>query len=95
VLIVLDGKSSHVSDTDIMDFENENDIVLLCLHRHSTDNLQPLDKSVFKSLKHCFHEACQTYMISNEQRKITRLQFKKLLSKAWEVRYHQEWRIGV
>jgi hypothetical protein len=49
VLIILDGNSSHVSDIDILDFANENDIVLLCLHSHSTHNLQPLDKC-FSSL---------------------------------------------
>jgi hypothetical protein len=30
VLTVLDGNSSHVSDIDVLDFANENDIVLLC-----------------------------------------------------------------
>jgi hypothetical protein len=79
VLIVLNGKSSHINGIDILDFANENDIVLLCLPSHSTHNLQPLNKSFFKSLKHNFHEACQTWMM----RKITRLQFGQLLSKAW------------
>jgi hypothetical protein len=35
------------------------------------------------SLNHYFHEASQTCMMSNEQRKIPRLQFGQLLSKAW------------
>jgi hypothetical protein len=83
VLIVLDGHSSHVSDIDILDFANENDIVLLCLPSHSTHYLQPLDRSFFKSLKHYFLEACQTWITSNEQRKIIRLQSGQLLSKAW------------
>jgi hypothetical protein len=83
VLIVLDGHSSHVSDTDILDFKNKNNIVLLCLLSHSTHNLQPLDRSFFKSLKHHFHEAYQTWIVSNEQRKITRLQFGQLLAEAW------------
>jgi hypothetical protein len=51
VLILLDGHSSHVSDIDILDFANENDVVLLCLSTHSTHNLQPLDKRFSKSLK--------------------------------------------
>jgi hypothetical protein len=50
VLNVLDGNSSHVNDNDILDFANENYIVLLCLPSHSTNNLQPLDKSFFLSL---------------------------------------------
>jgi hypothetical protein len=60
VPIVLDGRSSHVSDTEILDFENEKYIVLLCLPNHSTNYLQQLDRSFFKYLKHYFHEACQT-----------------------------------
>jgi hypothetical protein len=47
VLIFLDGNSSHFTDIDILDFANEYDIVLLCLHSHSTHNIQPLDKSFF------------------------------------------------
>jgi hypothetical protein len=39
VLIVLDGHSSHVSDNEILDFANENNIVLLCLPSHSTHYL--------------------------------------------------------
>jgi hypothetical protein len=48
VPIVLDGNSSHVSDMDILDLTNENDIVLLCLPSYSIHNLQ-LDKA-FSSL---------------------------------------------
>jgi hypothetical protein len=51
VLIVLDGHWSHVSDNEIVDFGNENYIVLLCLRGHSSYYLQPLDRSFFKSLK--------------------------------------------
>jgi hypothetical protein len=36
VLIVLDEHSSHVNDTDILDFANEKYIVLLRLPSHST-----------------------------------------------------------
>jgi hypothetical protein len=52
----------------------------LCLPSHSTHYLQPLDRSLFKYLKHYFHEACQTCVMSNEQRKITRLKFGQILS---------------
>jgi hypothetical protein len=45
VLIVLAGHSSHVSDTEIVDLGHENDMVLLCLHSHSTHYLQPLDRT--------------------------------------------------
>jgi hypothetical protein len=51
VLIVLDGNSSHVSDVDILDFANENDIVLLCSPCHSAQNLQPLDTTSMKLVK--------------------------------------------
>jgi hypothetical protein len=56
VLFFLVGHSSHVSDTDIMEFANESDIVLLCLPSHSTYYLQPFDRSffqVFKALLPC------------------------------------------
>jgi hypothetical protein len=84
VFIVLGGNSSHVSDIDILGFVNENDIVILCLPRHSTPYLQPLDRSFFKSLKLNFHEACQTWIMSKETQKIIRLHFG-LLAKAWRT----------
>jgi hypothetical protein len=65
----------------MFEFAMKNNIVL-CLPSHSTHYLQPLDRSFFKPLKTYFYQACQNWILINEKRKITRLQFGKLLCRA-------------
>ena len=42
---------------DVIDVCRENDVILFCLPPHTTHALQPLDVSVFKSLKDSFAKA--------------------------------------
>ncbi|KAI4459542.1 dde superfamily endonuclease [Holotrichia oblita] len=79
-----DGHSSHCSDTEMLEYCPENDIILVCLPSHTTQFLQPLDRCVFKSLKLHYYNACNLYIKNNPGRKITRLQFGKLLAAAWK-----------
>ena len=51
VLLILDGHSSHCSDVAVRDYAHANDIVFMCLSSHTTQYLQPLDRSLFKPLK--------------------------------------------
>jgi hypothetical protein len=48
---------------------------------HSLDSLLTAARQKLFPLKHYLHEASQTWMMSNEQRKITRLQFGQLATK--------------
>ena len=50
VLLFTDGHKSHIN-LDVVDLCRQNDIILFCLPPHTTHALQPLDVSVFKSLK--------------------------------------------
>lgn len=50
---------------------------------HTSHYLQPLDRSVFKSLKTHFYEQCRLWMKPNPGRRITRLSFGALLNRAW------------
>lgn len=83
VLLILDGHGSHCSSVEALTYADENDIILLCLPPHTTHYLQPLDRSFFKSLKAAFYQACDTWVKSNVDRKIGRLQFGRLLGVAW------------
>ena len=49
-LLILDGHSSHMS-IDCLKYSQEHNIVMLCLPAHCTHFLQPLDRTVYKSLK--------------------------------------------
>ncbi len=49
-LLIVDGHASHLS-TEFITFTQANKIICLCLPSYLTDLLQPLDISVFGSLK--------------------------------------------
>ncbi|KAK9712679.1 hypothetical protein QE152_g24760 [Popillia japonica] len=57
--------------------------ILLCLPPHTTHYLQPLDRSFFKSLKGSFYQACDTWVKSNVEGRISWLQFGRLIGVAW------------
>ncbi|CAG4974913.1 unnamed protein product [Colias eurytheme] len=83
VVLLLDGHSTHCKSVEMLEYANENDIILLSMPSHTSHYLQPLDRSVFKSLKHHFYEQCRLWLIHNPGRRISRLSFGALLSKAW------------
>lgn len=83
VLLVVDGHTSHTNSVEVLEFCEENNIVLLCLPSHTTHYLQPLDRSFFKSLKSYYYASCNNFIKSNPTRKLTRFQFGKLLGSAW------------
>ena len=83
VLLILDGHSSHCLDVTVLDFAEKNSVSLLCLPSHTTQYLQPLDRSFFKPLKTFWQHALNNWMHSNPVRKITPLLFGSLLSSSW------------
>lgn len=83
VLLILDGHSSHCSSTEMLEFAEKENILLLCLPSDSTHFLQPLDRSFFKSLKGHYYETCKNFTKRNPTRRLNRLIFGKLLSEAW------------
>ena len=54
-----------------------------CLPPHTIHKSQPLDISVFQSLKQNWQAVCHTYMQSNPTMTITKYQFSGLLKQAW------------
>ncbi|KAI5635189.1 DDE superfamily endonuclease domain-containing protein [Phthorimaea operculella] len=83
VLLCLDGHTSHCNSVEMLEFAAANDICLFTLPSHTTHYLQTLDRSVFKSLKAHYYEACRMWLKLNPGRRLTRLQFGELLSTAW------------
>ena len=66
VLLFVVGHASHI-EIDVIDLARENQIILFCLPPHTTHALQPLDVSVFKSLKSHFGKLS---MLCHSQRRI-------------------------
>ncbi|XP_035432885.2 uncharacterized protein LOC118264478 [Spodoptera frugiperda] len=83
VLLLLDGHSTHCNSVEMLEYANENEIILLSMPSHTSHFLQPLDRAVFKSLKSHFYEQCRLWINQNPGRRITRLSFGSLLNKAW------------
>ena len=61
VLLFVDGQASAV-----IDLARENEVILFCLRPQTTHALQPLDVSVFKSLKSHFSKAVHALSIAKK-----------------------------
>lgn len=83
VVLLLDGHSTHCNSVEMLEYANQNDVILISMPSHISHYLQHLDSSVFKSIKHHFYEQCRLWLIQNAGRRITRLSFGALLNKAW------------
>ena len=84
VLLIIDGHSSHVKSTTILEYCIANDIILVCLPSHTTKYLQPLDRSVYKSLKSNFQNVTNLFKRRNPELSITKYRFGALFNAAWE-----------
>lgn len=81
-LLIFDGASSHL-DANIVVAAEAHEVTLFCLPSNTTHELQPLDKSVFRSFEHYWDEEVLQFWVRNPERRITRLRFGELLSKVW------------
>ncbi|KAJ8956842.1 hypothetical protein NQ318_014256 [Aromia moschata] len=70
VILIMDNHESHIT-IDSLEFSKDNGIVLVTLPPHTSGKLQPLDKTVYKSLKTNYNVACNEWMISHPGRPIT------------------------
>lgn len=82
-ILILDGHTSHRNCFEMLQYAEENDVIIICLPSHTTQALQPLDRSFFKSLKHHLKKEARQWMIHHPGRKIGRLQAGELIGKAW------------
>jgi len=83
VALILDGHSSHCNSIEMLEFAQSEGILLICLPSRTTHYLQPLDRAVFKSIKHNFFNAASKWLKNHPGRKLTRLQFGELLHETW------------
>ncbi|XP_050293801.1 tigger transposable element-derived protein 2-like [Anthonomus grandis grandis] len=71
VLLIMDGRSSHCSNVELLDFAVANDVILFCLPSHTTHWLQPPDRVFFKPLKAYWAQTCQNWVHNNPGRKLS------------------------
>jgi len=82
VLLILDNHISHKS-LEAIEKAKQNGIVLLTLPPHTSSKLQPLDHSVFKSLKVNYSRECSTWMTNHMGRKITEYDIAAIIAPAF------------
>lgn len=82
VILIMDNHESHIT-VNSLEFSKANGIILLTLPPHTSGKLQPLDKTVYKSLKSNYNIACNEWMISNPGRPISIYDIAGLFGRAY------------
>ena len=82
VLLIFDGAKCHLHPS-IIDAAEKNRIHLYCLPSNTTHELQPLDKSVFRSFETYWDEEVLTFWKRHSERKLTKDLFGKIFSAVW------------
>ncbi|XP_037034396.1 tigger transposable element-derived protein 6-like [Bradysia coprophila] len=85
IVLFVDGHSSHIT-YHLSEFCREKKIILIALHPNATHLLQPMDVSVFHSLKCHWLKAALNYPKNNNGARITRDKFSKVLQQVSELR---------
>lgn len=81
-LLVFDGAACHL-DYSIVEEAEKHDITLYCLPSNTTHELQPLDKSVYRSFEHHWDQELLKFISKNPERKLNKSSFNMILSEVW------------
>lgn len=82
-LLMFDGAKCHI-DLEVVDEADKHQIILYCLPSNTTHELQPLDKSVFRSYEHYWDEELIKYWQHHNDRVLTKKLFGKVFSAVWD-----------
>lgn len=89
VVLILDGHGSHIS-LKVVTSARQNNVVIFCLPPHTTHLLQPLDVSVFRTVKRVWKSILKEYKTEICQAVVTKKAFPSLLRKLWEGSVYPE-----
>jgi hypothetical protein len=78
VVLFVYWHASHIT-LDIIDVALENNVVLFCLPPHTTPALQPLDVSVFRSLKSRFSKAVHALSFTKKDFVVLKREFARVV----------------
>lgn len=82
VLLLLDNHESHIS-LGAYELFREHNLQVLSLPPHVSHKMQPLDLTVFSSLKMAYNKECELYMVNNPGKRITQYEVGELFTKAY------------
>ena len=83
LLLIVDGHSTHLT-LDTVDLAWSNQVILLCLPPHTTHALQPLDVSVFKSLKNNFYKSVRAFCFVKRNFTVSKREFAAVVKEPFE-----------
>ena len=83
LLLIIDGHKSHMT-LDLVDVARANDVILFCLPPHTTHALQPLDVSVFKSLKDNFYKSVRALSFVKKNFTVSKRDFASVVKGPFE-----------
>lgn len=82
VILFMDSHESHIQ-IEALDYCRQNGITIVTFPPHTTNKLQPLDRSVFKSLKVNYNATCNDWMLSNPGKTISIYEVSTLFGKSY------------
>lgn len=83
VVLIMDGHSSHTKNLLLIEKARQNNVILLSLPSHCTHRMQPLDVSIFKSLKTYYNQEVQCWLRRHPGRPVTEYQIAELFAVAY------------
>ena len=83
LLLLMDGHSSHIN-IQLIECAQQNNVILLCLPPHTTHFLQPLDVSVYRSLKSHFSKTIHNARLLKSDLWISKNLFSSFFKLAFE-----------
>lgn len=83
ILLIYDGHATHIG-LELIEEAMRNEITILKLPPHSSHLLQPLDISVFKSLKTSWDGKLVKWQRQNPGKKIIKKSFSLLIKETWD-----------
>lgn len=81
-LLIFDGAKCHL-DFTIVEEAEKCGITLYCLPSNTTHELQPMDKSVYRSFEHHWDQELIKYVSQHPERTLNKTSFNVILSQVW------------
>lgn len=82
-LLIYDNHESHIQP-DVVKIAKENGVSILTIPPHCSDRMQPLDVSVYRSLKEAYNTAADSWMSRNPGQTITIYNISEIFGIAFE-----------
>nr|CAI5866116.1 unnamed protein product [Callosobruchus analis] len=83
VLPLLDGHTTHCKNLAALNIAREAGVIMIQLPGHTTNCLQPLDRSLFKPMDVYYNQATEKWLRSNDERTVSQYQVAALVNEAY------------